>query len=80
MTLGTSGVGGGAADPAADGSGTTTDVAPDHAHEDRGAGRPLPGRQAPLVLALAAAAVLGFLATPLADLLREAAAVLAGAR
>jgi hydrogenase-4 component F len=39
-----------------------------------------PGRQAPLLLALGAAAVLGFLAVPLAPLLSEAAAVLAGAR
>ena len=38
------------------------------------------GRQAPLLLALGAAAVLGFLAIPLAALLSEAAAVLAGAR
>jgi hydrogenase-4 component F len=39
-----------------------------------------PGRQAPLLLALGAAAVLGFLAIPLAALLGEAAAVLAGGR
>ncbi|HSR27399.1 MAG TPA: proton-conducting transporter membrane subunit, partial [Actinomycetes bacterium] len=38
------------------------------------------GRQAPLLLALGAATVLGFLAIPLATLLSEAAAVLAGAR
>jgi formate hydrogenlyase subunit 3/multisubunit Na+/H+ antiporter MnhD subunit len=38
------------------------------------------GRQAPLVLALGSAGVLGFLTIPLAALLGEAAAVLAGAR
>ena len=38
-----------------------------------------PRRGAPLVLALAAAAVLGFLAVPFADVLTDAAAVLAGA-
>jgi hypothetical protein len=38
------------------------------------------GRQAPLLLALGAATVLGFLAVPLAAALSEAAAVLAGAR
>jgi hypothetical protein len=39
-----------------------------------------PDRQAPLLLALGAAAVLGFLAIPLAAVLSEAAAVLAGGR
>ena len=38
------------------------------------------GRQAPLLLALGAAGVLGFVAIPLADLLGEAASVLAGTR
>jgi len=38
------------------------------------------GRQAPLLVALAASVLLGFAAWPLADLLTDAAAVLAGAR
>ena len=38
------------------------------------------GRQVPLLVALAAAVLLGFAAQPLAELLTDAAAVLAGAR
>jgi hydrogenase-4 component F len=61
--------------------GAPAGTAPDAGQPPHATGAPAPPpRRLPLQLALAAAIALGFLAVPLADLLGQAAAVLAGAR